>query len=420
LIGNVETRVGIFVVIAVALFILIGFKTGTFGVNRSLYAHYTIICNDCSGLTRKSEVKMAGVAIGWVDKISVSINNSNPVAHVHIVISHMYPLYRDVHVSIKQDGMIGQKYLELFPGSCTEHKLCSGDTFTAQINQVVSTDELMGQLQDLAVTIKAATQEIRDGVRNMAQSNDLERVVTAIDTTASELQTTLEHIRTTARTCNDIADTVKSGQGLAGKLLHDTKIYDSVATSIDTVNTSVEAIKKIRVVGDVHTELACSSNTFNTLCNNYNYKNYFTARIYPTVDQLCLFQLVSYPKRIIKLCENDTCYSHSSIRFGAQYGKIFDTGYGNIIVRGGLFEGTLGVAGEYDIPFGSTGSGVLTSVQLYDFFGNNNYYHNHYNKPHLKWLNKLYCMNRFYIALGYDNCISHNKGNMIAGAGILI
>jgi phospholipid/cholesterol/gamma-HCH transport system substrate-binding protein len=70
----------------------------------------------CNGLRVRSPVIIAGVEIGWVKKIVLQ----DYEAKVVMSIEPGVVLQKDVIASIKTEGLIGEKYIELTPGAAVE------------------------------------------------------------------------------------------------------------------------------------------------------------------------------------------------------------------------------------------------------------------------------------------------------------
>src|SRR5579863_5122336 len=124
--GKIETRVGIFVLISLAVFGYMGFKIGAFRFDRSRYSKYTLFFNDISGLSRKAGVKIAGVKVGWVEELKLIANHEVKAEAVIMVLSE-YPLHKDAHAIVRQDGLLGPKYVEVHPGDSMLGVLHGGD-----------------------------------------------------------------------------------------------------------------------------------------------------------------------------------------------------------------------------------------------------------------------------------------------------
>jgi phospholipid/cholesterol/gamma-HCH transport system substrate-binding protein len=70
----------------------------------------------CNGLRARSPVIIAGVEVGWVRKIVLE----DYEAKVVLLIQPGVVLQKDVIASIKTEGLIGEKYIELTPGAAVE------------------------------------------------------------------------------------------------------------------------------------------------------------------------------------------------------------------------------------------------------------------------------------------------------------
>jgi len=71
----------------------------------------------CNGLRTRSPVVIAGVEVGWVKKIVLE----DYQAKVVLLIQPGIVLQNDVIASIKTEGLIGEKYIELTPGAAVEN-----------------------------------------------------------------------------------------------------------------------------------------------------------------------------------------------------------------------------------------------------------------------------------------------------------
>ena len=80
------------------------------------------------GLSRKAAVKIAGVKVGWVEEITLitgatSRCKSEAKAEAIVMVSHEYPLYQNACALVRQDGLLGPKYIDLESGDALLRKL---------------------------------------------------------------------------------------------------------------------------------------------------------------------------------------------------------------------------------------------------------------------------------------------------------
>jgi phospholipid/cholesterol/gamma-HCH transport system substrate-binding protein len=173
-------------------------------------------------------------------------------------------------------------------------------------------------------------------------------------------------------------------------------------------------------------------------------KGYFDIRIHPNEDRFYLIQLASSEKGFITRREQRKIYydeqgyeidmqtldlpdwaklllryrtKHEDFwrgvpfKIGLQFGKIF----GNIAARFGLFENSVGIGVDFDIPFKNDYYRWVMSFEVFDFRGWNR---QDDRRPHVKWINKMFFANNFYTVFGADDFVSQHNANIFAGVGI--
>ncbi|MBC8393913.1 MAG: outer membrane lipid asymmetry maintenance protein MlaD [Deltaproteobacteria bacterium] len=124
---SIETAVGIFMLIGIACVGYLSIRLGEMDLGGDNYYPLFARFQSVSGLSAGAHVEMAGVQIGKVD--SIVLDPERRVAKVKLKIQKEVVLSDDVIASIKTAGLIGDKYLQLSPGS-TDEILKAGDMIT--------------------------------------------------------------------------------------------------------------------------------------------------------------------------------------------------------------------------------------------------------------------------------------------------
>lgn len=112
-----ETIVGFIVIIVASMFLLFAYKIG----NRSHFEDtYTIEAKfeNAEGINNGSDVMLAGIPIGIVEKTVLDKNNY--MAVVTLKINKKIKLPKDSQAAVNTSGFIGGKYIAINPGSADE------------------------------------------------------------------------------------------------------------------------------------------------------------------------------------------------------------------------------------------------------------------------------------------------------------
>lgn len=138
---SVEIVVGLFVLAGI---ISVGYLTIRLGkmeiIGENTYTLYGQF-ESVSGLTRGASVEIAGVQVGQVTRIH--LDPELQVAVVTMKIEREVELTDDVIASLKTAGLIGDKYIKLFPGG-SDLVLKDGDMIT-ETESGVDLEELISK-----------------------------------------------------------------------------------------------------------------------------------------------------------------------------------------------------------------------------------------------------------------------------------
>jgi phospholipid/cholesterol/gamma-HCH transport system substrate-binding protein len=112
--SNIEVAVGAFVLLGLVTVVWFAVQAGAGvaigGSTYQLFARFTNI----GGLKPGSQVLLAGVPVGRVEKIDL---DAQYAAIVHLNVKQEVRLPSDTIASIKTSGLIGDKYVALAPGA---------------------------------------------------------------------------------------------------------------------------------------------------------------------------------------------------------------------------------------------------------------------------------------------------------------
>jgi phospholipid/cholesterol/gamma-HCH transport system substrate-binding protein len=163
-----------------------GFQIGAFRLDRNDYSVYDMYFKDISGLSRKADVKIAGVKVGWVSDVGLDENSR---ARARIQLKKEYNLYSDATALVRQDGLLGPKYVEIIPGDPLQLMLKSGDALGKAGFDQVSLDELMRDFKHIASNVSQLTDSINNAIGGVDGREQLQNFVTNVTNTFAQFST---------------------------------------------------------------------------------------------------------------------------------------------------------------------------------------------------------------------------------------
>ncbi len=188
--GKIETRVGLFVLIALVVFGYMGFKIGAFRFDREQYTKYVLYFHDISGLSRKASVKIAGVKVGWVEEITLlpgSDSLTEARAEANVMVSAVYPLYQNACAVVRQDGLLGPKYIDLVPGDSLLQILQEGDALQKSSIDPVDLDDLFREVKVITGNVREVTESLRDALAGPQGADQIKSFIANLESAADKM-----------------------------------------------------------------------------------------------------------------------------------------------------------------------------------------------------------------------------------------
>lgn len=513
-----ETKVGMFVIVSLGIFAFILLQLGVFRLNVNKYRSYEICFDDVSGLSAKAFVKIAGVKVGWIEKISLLPDCAQ--ARVHIMVKSRFQLHDDAYAIVRQEGIIGSRYLEIIPGTPAHALLSAGARLNAPGKRQVSLETLLNQSQDIVDNVKSVAQSLGQAlggpeqtgrisslVENLAKASehiaqfsqslnnivtgneqalktmvadcqiitnqakelmpqlqksieqlsqhldtniekvthsltdDVNRVANKLEHTAQTIEQVIQQAHDGINNVTEITQKINKGDGLICKLINDSSVYNDIQSVTKTFRESIDRINSIGIEVDAHGEAMLKKNC--DYCHHNN-KGYMDMRVATNPNWFYKLGIVTsekgWPERFYT-CENYSddnckpinpssividngaikvapqinrmCVKRNNTKFDIQVGKVF---YDYLTLRAGTFENTFGVGLDWRLPIYSDTIQWITSLELFDLYGQNRYICD--RSPHLKWLNRIYLFKNIYVTIGADDFVSMNNRNWYFGAGL--
>jgi len=222
-----EIKVGAFVLVGIALAGMVVFMIGE---ERQLFSHkvpFRAVFTDVEGLKRGSTIRMGGVDIGAVERVSYSDNASdlNLYVTLNIVEAQARRIRKNSRVKIDAKGLLGDKVITVLSGSPDQPVLNPGD--------VILTDK---DSQDLASALG------RVGNISIKTEQIVENVAKITGEFAD--QKLASDVKSSAESLNQVLASAHSGNGYVAKLLGDPAEADRIGNTISALERSSAELDK--------------------------------------------------------------------------------------------------------------------------------------------------------------------------------
>ncbi|NOY22684.1 MAG: MCE family protein [Acidobacteria bacterium] len=224
---NSERKVGLFFLVSLVAIAFLIMKTGQFQFFQKGEA-YTLqaVLDTATGLDKDSDIRLAGVKIGKV--LSVALKDGKAVIKMEIHKGVQLPEGSRVKVVAK--GILGDKYLEILPGS-KEGRIGAGETLASE--KAVSMDDLMDIVYSVAQDIKKITTSLSRTVGTNKGEEQIANILESIDKITSDLRVI------TARNKDNFTTSIDNIKSFTGDLKKDipvlAKKLDKLSTHLDEV-----------------------------------------------------------------------------------------------------------------------------------------------------------------------------------------
>ena len=281
-----QVRVGLFVLIAIAvlIFLVLNASGDINPFSRKLHLRARFV--DANGLREGSEVRLAGVRVGKVERIVLL--EPSPVPNAPRVEAQMTIDAsidgRPAHERIRTDSqalqgspsLLGNEMLiNITPGTAVGQPVADGAILPSSSSNTVndfatSGTDLAQRLSKLSDEINGIVQEVKKGEGTVGRLFTDEALYNNLNATIRETEDVMKELRSgrgsAGRFINDpalynnaneiavqmkaIADDLRAGRGTAGKLLTDDEFYTRINRTADRLDKSVDSINL--VIADIN------------------------------------------------------------------------------------------------------------------------------------------------------------------------
>lgn len=442
-----NAKVGIFVVLAIMVLLWMTFQLERWGkvAGYPLYATF----RTAIGVNKETSVYIAGIKVGEVGDIQLS----RGMARLTFKIYPQYKIEQDAVAIIRQKGLLGEKFIEIKPGTPGGPYLESGDEILrtesppdyeeliadlglvadnlknisdrllAMLerndrkidrtieNIVLVTESLSKDLPSIINDLRLSMESIRESV--VTNRETIESTIERIDSVMAKLDSAMESV-------SNIAAKIEEGKGTIGKLVNDEETVNRLNDAISGVQEYIATARRLEFYIDYRGEYEAGRRMDNGTLGDLEgigLKSHLNLRMHPKPDKYYLLGAVSDPERVLTVKDITTRRENGDVvvervhqeiiedkfKFNAEIAKRISF----VTFRGGIIESTGGVG----MDFHFLKDNGMISFEAFDFSKETN--------PYLKaWLSIRF-MRYFFVAGGLNDFINYKLGpTFFLGGGI--
>jgi phospholipid/cholesterol/gamma-HCH transport system substrate-binding protein len=397
---------------------------------------------NASGLIKGSAIRSAGIPVGAIKDVKLQDGQ----ARIDVTIKSDINLTRSASVELRANGILGDKYIEVYPGASTDPVLEDGGQIL-NVKKGGSLDDVMAQVSEITGSLKDVAKNLNESVTNSGTNQHiLGRIVLNIEKLTGDLsqmtsenkdkigeivdqvhnitgtmdelisddsekgfkktwQNAMVRIDKSLKNIEEITTKVNNGEGAIGKLISDEKTAEDVSSAIEGISGLVDTANKVSTGVDF---------------NGY-YLNQVRAaqtaigiQIQPGLDRYYYLGIITDPAGVVEktnvktttggtTSETDEVKTFKSkTKFTALYAKNFY----DFTLKGGLIENTGGVGIDYSF----IQRRFTLGLEAYDF-----------EKLQLRSSLNVRLPYGFYVKGGYSDILDKNDARSVfAGAGIFL
>jgi phospholipid/cholesterol/gamma-HCH transport system substrate-binding protein len=245
----------------------------------------TVYFSNASGLLVGSPVQVAGVKIGQVEDIGLEQGQAKVSASIY----KRFAIYADATATIKSLGILGDKYIEVRPGTPSQAELRDGDTIVLVLPGS-DLDSLIENLSDILHDVKSVTGALKETLGGEAGKERLDTILNQIaratsdisritDATNRQIDTILDNLtrftgnldRITAENREALKQTIANFAAFSDDLkqltAHNRESLERIIASLDTFSQAL-AQDGPSITSDLKEVLAQNKQSLNNAISN--------------------------------------------------------------------------------------------------------------------------------------------------------
>ncbi|MDD5174504.1 MAG: MlaD family protein [Candidatus Omnitrophota bacterium] len=157
-----ELKVGVFIMIGIAILFIIVFSIGDINLVKRGY-HIKVDFNFVDGIGSSAPVRVSGIGVGQIDGLRLYYDEKDKKtkAELSAWIREGVKIEEDAIATISTLGFMGEKYMEISPGTSGKRFLKNGDLLIGK--DPVSMAKVFENLSGLTDSVKVIVDRLKNG-----------------------------------------------------------------------------------------------------------------------------------------------------------------------------------------------------------------------------------------------------------------
>ena len=233
-----ETKVGIFVTLGFIVLAAMTVTVGKFHLVKEAGYRLYVLFDSAAGVVQNSPVRIAGVHVGKVERISLERGQ----AKVALRIPPGVPIYEDARAYLRSEGLLGEKYIEIFPGSEEKPRLRE-EGLIQQGAPPVSIEQVLTRLSGIGEDFEAVLKPLGQLLKGI-DPEKVGHLVSNFETLSRDFPNLMADAREALGNIRDISAKVQKGKGALGKLIFDDEAYRDARKTLVALREIAEKVQR--------------------------------------------------------------------------------------------------------------------------------------------------------------------------------
>lgn len=355
---------------------------------------------NAAGLVKGAAIKAAGIPVGVIKEIKLEDGQ----ARVEVTVMADVGLTRSASVALKSNGILGDKSVEVYPGTLGDPELEDGGQIL-DVKAGGGLDDVMGQVSELAGSLKDVAKNLKEAVSDDGTNKHvLGRIVLNIEKLTADLsqvtsenkekigeivdqvnnitstlddlindesdqgfkktwKSTMARLDSSMKNIDEITSKINRGEGTIGKLISDEQTAEDVSTAIEGISGLVDTANKVSTGIDFNSYYLGEVGAAKTAIG---------VTIQPGLDRYYYLGIITDPAGVVEKTDYNTTtnggasssYSETkTFKTKTKLSLYFAKNFFDWTLKGGLIEDTGGVGIDYQM----FNQSLKASLEAFDF-----------------------------------------------------